>query len=626
MASREYIEMSAAAQRRSAPKVGSPSLVWHLAFWRPPISIEGGTDGAQSTDAWKSEIEVFLRKLFLTLHFNEERRGVRYFHNRAESICYNFDEGVQTLHLFENSYTIDLDRPEPDTASKSSPGDENGEAQLQTHDRFTSIVYAYGVKITVRADRHNEYLSLVIIVDFSEYEYQPNAFGGDGYNERVKDVADILFSLQRIAAERSRGLGSFLQTDNRAKVREGHDKTLGEIKRRLINRTKSIIRTIILDVKRLDEVPGVLTFEGFGLVLGLEPTKHTASAQDRERAILAPIRSQSGEGDVWSKLSPDRGFTDTIAHDVVDAAWPILRYAQFEKSDEHAHGRPEYTVSKVQGGRAIYMSALGRLARRGGAVSIEPVVYVLIPAHGNGWQIGRVVERLHTLGTLRIASMRDILAIRRVNVRLSSLWAAIQRLPPREALSALQANLPPYQYPGTVSREVNRLLNRFGRGRQPPSEEEEVDRLFLSSSLNYRSARSALYIARFREEAERLRIGRIEGFQPYDEYVARRINDAQTFIGRVGRRYQELTQRRQQLEMSAQARGIHDLLAIADKVVFVPIAYYFAMLFEHSEKLWHHPLESLIGVCVSASVMSVLGGILVSLLFVGLIKILVERR
>ncbi|MFO5234657.1 hypothetical protein RCL33_24735, partial [Salmonella enterica subsp. enterica serovar 1,4,[5],12:i:-] len=41
----------------------------------------------------------------------------------------------------------------------------------------------------------------------------------------------------------------------------------------------------------------------------------------------------------------------------------------------------------------------------------KPVVYVMICTHANRWQLGRLVDRVHELGGLRLAAIRDFRAL-----------------------------------------------------------------------------------------------------------------------------------------------------------------------------------------------------------------------
>jgi hypothetical protein len=70
--------------------------------------------------------------------------------------------------------------------------------------------------------------------------------------------------------------------------------------------------------------------------------------------------------------------------------------------------------------------------------------------------------------------------------------------------------------------------------------------------LPRRAQRSDIYLRQFNEALKELRVGRIEGFQPYPNFVRHLFGSAQDFIGMTGRRYARVEARILKLEERVQ--------------------------------------------------------------------------
>jgi len=68
--------------------------------------------------------------------------------------------------------------------------------------------------------------------------------------------------------------------------------------------------------------------------------------------------------------------------------------------------------------------------------------------------------------------------------------------------------------------------------------------------LSYRIERSRFYVQQFEDNVKLLRIQRLEGAQPYDQFIRRRLGSEFDFIDRLGIRYERATRAMETLDQS----------------------------------------------------------------------------
>lgn len=243
---------------------------------------------------------------------------------------------------------------------------------------------------------------------------------------------------------------------------------------------------------------------------------------------------------------------------LVQRLWPMIKRLQGEPSAVPGHRDYEMAASLMLDGRAIYASSLGHPATEASVLTEKvPVVYSLIACFDDAWQLGRLIDTVHSIETLRLAALRDI----------DKISAAAQEL-----------------------FSIRAFLREGGDVEDVQGRMEEL----LRSDVSWRVERSQRYWKQFKYRVDRLRIGRIEGFQPYDAFVFRRIGDTITFIESVGRqlsfirkevdlRYQ-LKQtkilQKQTISLKDTGRQIFVLQKVGELLLLIPFTYYCYMLCE----------------------------------------------
>lgn len=210
----------------------------------------------------------------------------------------------------------------------------------------------------------------------------------------------------------------------------------------------------------------------------------------------------------------------------------------------------ELTASTFNDHRALYVSTLGhpKSPALGGHV---PVVYSIYSCIDDEWQLGRVLDTVNSMGVVRLAALRDIDKISGV----------------AESLRIARAGL-------KSGQSVRELRESF----------EDI----LRKDMSARIERAGRYWRQLQKRITFLRINPIEGFQPYDRFVNRRIGDTVEFIEGVGK---QLALVRKEIDLRYQvdqAEAIVRLQRTAEMLSIFPIAYYGVGLVPLGLKQWLH--------------------------------------
>jgi uncharacterized membrane-anchored protein len=228
----------------------------------------------------------------------------------------------------------------------------------------------------------------------------------------------------------------------------------------------------------------------------------------------------------------------------------------------------EVIVSSMLNGRAIYVSTLGAQPRgTQGSQGDDPLCYSLLVSVDSRWQIGRLIDRINHLGTVRLLALRDLRAIQLASIQIRALGLELDKLEQEIRGTSGEA----------LKLSINDLFKKI----------ESIGSMG-SGGLSYRINRSRHLVGIFKTMLVDLRIGRIEGFQPYDAFVRRRLYATYDFIDRVGLRVDQLRARAvaafeavqtasalaSQESLKQSQLRIEQLQEIADKVGWVAVTYY----------------------------------------------------
>jgi hypothetical protein len=554
--------MNAGAHKRPAPRIAAPALVWQRNYWRPCADGKGPVgEDRDAEEAWFLAIDQVLLHLFLFLCPGAE----------AKFVCPNFEgdhRGIyhsQSLYLFRHKANL-----APGMLEKSLTPLEDSERSAR-HDVFTIQTQHAGVRLVLHARLHAEYLTLLFAADFSDWPETSKI------DSSIAKVWDEFLKLHDIVIRRSReakhpNFDNPLSPED-ALLIDGHS---------IETNLKSWVDEICIRAfggraadhgPSLDKCGGVFG-DFFGYIFGLRSESHKPPAPANGRLEPTSFSQTSGKR-LRIPAVVDGSLFRKGALELLDAIWPIVRgFNAGSKDLERRYGKPEYSVSLFQRGSVLYISSLGRLMpnnpRR------EPVVYALVVSYGSRWRLGRLIDRIHSLGTLRLAALRDLTKINTAS----------------RNITALSGSLPERLKSGQIPAEGHReAFARIGGD--------------IDYGLFYRVARSRYYVASFKELLEMMQTERIDGFQPYNDFVRRRVYDAFDYIDRVGARYEELRRSisfwiaadqqramqslqeataehtkataRQTTVTALQTQVTNHLLRAAELFSIFPVTYYFGM-------------------------------------------------
>lgn len=292
-------------------------------------------------------------------------------------------------------------------------------------------------------------------------------------------------------------------------------------------------------------------------VAGSSPPTRTMKQRWRTHFELQPHGERNRQ---LEHGSPPHGW----ARDTLRRLWPLI------EPDAYLH-EYEFTVSGFLAGRALFVTALG--PKLPGKIKCgwewTPVCNFIHSYTDDVWQLGRLVDRIKNLGTLRLAATVQIERLIDAGARLDELTAAMQAAEQaiQHEINRRTAQLKPAK---ALKEAVAKGATQAGEAAAkaaPPlspdlamdavrSKRKEIDEL-VSNDIVYRLERSEYYIDQFTQGAAALRVRRIEGFQKYDEMVARRMSSVFSYIRLMKNRLVDVDAR-----MSALSRAYTSLKAV----------------------------------------------------------------
>ncbi|MBS0295585.1 MAG: DUF3422 family protein [Proteobacteria bacterium] len=204
----------------------------------------------------------------------------------------------------------------------------------------------------------------------------------------------------------------------------------------------------------------------------------------------------------------------------------------------------EFIACNMITDRAVFISTLGnaggQVPRPGGRSfqdwAPEPLTYI-VAANGaelkgspgrlsfDRWQVGRLVFRLNELGTNRCMALRDSREIKKAGQVIFDLGQELDSLFERLTEGTTS--------PATLRQSISlffELLNTLGKS-------------IPSGGLSYRINRSRQFFSLVKQSIEGLRISRIEGVLPYDEFLKKRLFGVLEEFDRLGIRTEALYNR-----------------------------------------------------------------------------------
>lgn len=195
----------------------------------------------------------------------------------------------------------------------------------------------------------------------------------------------------------------------------------------------------------------------------------------------------------------------------------LRRYWPLAKATDKDFAQSDFVACSAIRRKAVYVSALGYTTSYRQAHT-QPVKYLVIADAQGRWQIGRLVNRINRMGCYRLMALRNLELIHRTSVELRVMGQLLDKID----LDISARNRETLE--GALKQ-----LQMIGRG--------------MNGGLAYRVYRSRYYVHSLYKMLEDFDARRIEGFQPYDAFVRRRLSETYEVIDRTGTRLRRLRER-----------------------------------------------------------------------------------
>jgi uncharacterized membrane-anchored protein len=487
-----YGEINHGAHRKPADLIGAPAFIWHQALWNPVAGDK------QSRDKRAERINGYLTAL----------------HAKITSV----DSGV-------------------------SPELQDILVEYDDRVRASTLEFVWlGVRAKIRIENHTEYLSLTSIIDAS---VDLSAVLEERRNELQSQPLLSTNIRQKIENFRNGTHRPFNSDDlpTFPDLNDTHKFVYYDIWDEwffpeILNADDYLSSSDDGPLKigglRFADIRGFITCEEYPINRDEQKEEDRLKANRGSDFFLLDSRVQ---GPFYKTEEERRGQwqrtwipSEEWARRRLDNAWPFLSMA---RSRSPMPGRTEFTVSRLLDGRVLYASALGPQPQLGTTTSglERPVLFYAHSVTQCERQIGRLADRLCQLGTLRLAALVPLPALKAVPEQLTKVEDIINetRNQTHQLIQVSKSGLTaPSELETDILKnleEIQRLMNDLSAGRSVLTSAKIGD-----APLEYRLQRSAYYKTIFYSLFSGMRIKRLEGYQPYDEFIKHRLQSAFGFI------------------------------------------------------------------------------------------------
>lgn len=513
----EAAQLVAEAHDRPTPPIRSPGAVWSFAVWPKRASIDPQT--ADTPQAFRSRSRRWIERLNNLIQLFRDPR-------------FDGDFGPNP-----DAFLLSLDDTLPDDTAS-----EVEELRIRIVAKTFQIVWR-GVPGAVQIEAHQEFVRFTFILTAEPHRYRPYLAGTS--RERPAPKTD---------PTQSPMLGKFIDSLG---VLAGTDEDAPEKEARIVavETAQSFLFEDMWETFAADMTRAAKEKDGGAL---LQETGRLIPGQAFSSLRGLILRTD----DAWR--GPDVRKKTPITGMELDEAWTLLEERRLSIGCAFAEGRDrEFVGGLLLGGQAVFASTLGstvpdQLAN--GAAALHRFEEGYLPAsryllflreRPDSSQLGRLVERIHSVEAYRLAALRNLKEIRDAadEIRFFGL-----------KLDALDV--------ADETRQKALLEDILKRLR--------VQAQAVRGGLSYRINRSNLYVAAFRQRMDELRGKQIEGWQPYHVFVERRSAQTyatiasvetlrQSLIGRV----QLLLERLQWHELTEVQRDAETTLRSTDGIAYI---------------------------------------------------------
>jgi len=542
-ADKRYKALNFGAHRKPAPLCGAPSLTWHRAFWK----------NQEDRQLWYKNIDAFLLALYQQCsNLDKSLNDPNNRSNRASFQCPNVDKSQNKLYFFRNF--SDLGQQDSNFHLEKTPKGE----QFLRYDVFSLRFDFWGISLTIRAELFRELWTLTCILDLDsafqdtipeldetseelKAENRKKTFENSSHikNNDLRTVTRKIDEIQQLISDRFQ---IHKQRNFVIPLTEDETSRFSSVRATLVDTFSRVCDQFLFTAadtqarKKIgdsyDSPCERKIAEFFGNVIGIQVKNDNAVPISTYVAEPPGVKQRL----TIHALVGDSSYQDGDAHHLIDAAWPFIRELHSMNGSNAVNlvGRKqEISASLFQCRRSLYISTLGRLDpnQNYAAEKTEPVIFTIFTCNRSKWQIGRIIERMHNLGTCRVAALWNLEAITDAGNKLHELRTGVDSASVK---------------PADAAERISQI-------------QAEV----LDGGLSYRVERSRSYVAQIRNLVSTLRTERIEGFQPYDKFIQRRIFGTFDFIDRVGVLYSDL---RSEITLQLDRQRTQQFMTLANNI------------------------------------------------------------
>lgn len=553
--------------RRPPPVIGAPTLVWHLGVWPKNADDPQDADVKVAFDDNCSAAERFEKAL------DQQARRRKAYRDSLNHVVLTLQERGRTPG------------GAPEKFSWSSGDDLNSSGDL--YDEAVGFTLWWGdsgpvagsspgadsLRVRVHFEANSDFFTCSFYIDAGKAWGIPAVYGPSdpGFSgDRRRLIFDAINAVRQTAERRlhSSAIDADLLPEKEVSPEEARA-NLGAAQFLYEDIWEKFQADFKIDRAFLATGRGEIFADFRGLV--------AATADD----AAAPGDGAARGYEPYAKFENAASRESNEANAVLKAWWPFLR-----RLAPNADYR-EFIASTLLNGRAIYVTPLGALdefdARDEGpdilsdipagslpkkAAGLSPIRYMFLSkGEPNRRQIGRMVERINNIGTLRLFALKDIAIIRMASNTIRMRGQHLDHVTNAwsEARKAVLDD-----------PDINRMA-KSGNARE--AEELRNDRLTelterveshlfdisaaldamgkgAAGALPFVVARSQKYIAQFQELVSLLKPGNIETWVSYDQFVQRGLLPTFEFIAGVGVRLRALRDRLQATTEAVQTSAV----------------------------------------------------------------------
>lgn len=495
-----------------------------------------------------ARIDIAIASAFVMLN-SGRLRGV------TDVRSWSHNPGENCLRLFGGKVYLDAER------WAGGPGLDDlvvkaweGNSDLNPHRAIKIYFKWHGVRSIFHFELHTEYLAILVVLDFSAAAVSHPAaarlnqicrgFGpADPKREAKACQDDLYFKVWN-------DLESLIQSA----LRDKPD---------ILGRRFADIRGIVLTRPPRGE-PGASSFRP---VLPwpeereelLEGGSGRCKVEDLNAIVdLLTNRKQTRNGE--ARKAGNKNGSDEQAN----AQFTLSALLDDDRPGGMQGGSAVGTQAAGAGQRAIFATAMGDQPEIPPDQEPDPLCYLLYADPVNRWQLGRMIYRINRAGLNRLAAAMHYDNLRQIGVNLNDaerrLERAMKGAVTGNVIKSLTADL----------KEIHKSLAEVAKD------------LVTDGPIEYRVERSRYYFAQWKRVVGALRIARIAGYQPYQEFVEQRLGPAFEFIDRLGTRYRrvsrnvtDLESRLQSLQTTRSTTRIERMQEIAEVALFAALLPYY---------------------------------------------------